>query len=48
MSKRHGIFTENFNIFFQMQGKVKTCRNPNLRGSRRSSLGDYIHVTFIS
>ena len=31
--------------FFEMQEKLKTCRNSNLRDFRRSSLGDYIHVT---
>ena len=39
MSKRHGIFTENFTIFSQMQVKLETCRNLNLINPRRSSFG---------
>ena len=35
ISKRHGIFTENFTIFFQMQEKLETCRNLNLTNFRR-------------
>ena len=34
--------------FFRMQKKLKTCRNSNLRDFRRSSLGDYVHVAFMS
>ena len=37
LSKRHKV-----------QEKLNTCRNSNLRDFRRSSLGDYINVTFIS
>ena len=35
-------------MFFQMQKKLKTCRNLNLRNFGRSFLGDYKHITFIS
>ena len=37
MSKRHGIFTENF-----------PCWNSNLTNSRRPSFENDINVTFIS
>ena len=37
---------KNLPSFFQIQEKLKTCLSPNLRGFRRSSLGDYIHVKF--
>ena len=47
MSKRHGIFTENFIISFSKQGKLETCRNSNLTNSRRPSFGDDTDVTFI-
>ena len=47
MSKHHGVFTENLPSFSQMQEKLKTCRNSDLRNFR-SSFGDFIHVTFIS
>ena len=40
--KSHGIFTENFTIFFQVQEKLETCRNSNLSSSRRLLLGDDI------
>ena len=39
MSKRHGIFTKKFTIFFQMQEKLETGRNLNLINSRRPSFG---------
>ena len=32
----------------QTQEKLETCRNSNVRNFGRSSLGDYIRVTFIS
>ena len=32
--------------FFQIQEKLKMCLSLNLRGFRRSSLGDYIYVKF--
>ena len=44
MSKGHGVFTENFTVFFQMQEKLKTCQNLNLKDIRRSSLEDYIYM----
>ena len=34
--------------FSQMQKKLKTSRNLNLRDFRTSTLGDYMHLTFIS
>ena len=43
MSKRHGVYTENFTMFFQMQEKLKACRNSNLINSRRPSFGDNIN-----
>ena len=48
MLKRQGIFTENFTSIFQMQKKLKTCRNLNLINSRRPSFEDGIDATFIS
>ena len=49
MSKRHGIFTENLTIFFfQIHEKLETCRNSDLKNSRRPSFGDNLNVTFIS
>ena len=47
MSEGYGVFLENFINYFQMQEKLK-CQNSNLRHFRRSSLEDYLHVTFIS
>ena len=44
MSKRQGVFTEHLPSFFQMQKKLKTWRNSNLRDFGRSSLRDSIHV----
>ena len=35
-------------LFFKIQSKLKTCRRSNLRNFKRVSLGDYIHVIFIS
>ena len=45
MSKRHGIFAENFTISFEMHEKLKTRRNLYLRAFRRLSLGGYTNVT---
>ena len=48
MSKRHGVFTENFTIFFfSNAGKNENEPELNLRDFRRKSLEDYIDVTFI-
>ena len=41
MSKCHGIFTNNFTIFFF---KLKTRRNFNLTNFRRSPFVDDLHV----
>ena len=30
MSKRHGIFNENFTVIVQLGEKLKTCRNLNV------------------
>ena len=46
MSKRQGVFTENFTIFFQMQEKLETCWNSNLISSRRTCFGDDINLKF--
>ena len=48
MSKRHGIFTENFTIFFSNAEKKEECRNLNWINSRRPSFGDHVSVTSIS
>ena len=48
MSKCHCIFTENFAIFFQMQGELETCRNSNLTSFGRTSFEGDINETFIS
>ena len=41
------ITTKRHYLFFKIETILKTCRNLNLR-DLRLSLGDYIHVTFIS
>ena len=48
VSRLHDIFGENYTIFFQIQEKLKTCRNSNLTNFRRSSFGIDLNVTFIS
>ena len=48
MPKRQGIFTENFTSIFQMQTKLKKCRNLNLINSRRPSFEDGVDATFTS
>ena len=45
MSKCHGIFTNNFTIFFF---KLKTRRNFNLTNFGRPPFVDDMHVTMIS
>ena len=47
MSKRHGIFIENFFIFFSKAWKLETCQNLNLTFCRRPSFRDDINVTFM-
>ena len=47
MSKRHRVFTESFNIFFFKIQKTKTYAELNMKDFRKSSFGDYIHVTFM-
>ena len=42
MSKRHGIFTENF---FQMQEKLNTCRNLNLINPRTPYEQNYVKTS---
>ena len=48
MSKPHDIFTENSTILFFKKEKPETCRNSNLKDSRRPPSGDNINVTFTS
>ena len=48
MSKRNGIFNENFISFFQVQEKPETCRNSNFNNCRRPSFGDDTNVKSIS
>ena len=52
MSKSHGIFTENFTVFFlfffQMEEKLEACWKLNLINSTRKSFGGDINVTFTS
>ena len=43
MSKRLGIFTENF--FFQMQEKLNTCRNLNLINPRTPYEQNYVKTS---
>ena len=55
MSKRHDVFTKNITISSSNAGKIenanwlKSNKKKKKKGDfRRSSLGDYIYVTFIS
>ena len=52
MSKSHGIFTENFTVFFlyffQMEEKLEACWKLNLINSTRKSFWNDINVTFTS
>ena len=41
------FLAENFTIFFQMQEKLKTCRNLNATNFEKSPFEDDMHVTFI-
>ena len=42
------IITKLHHLFFKIDKKLKTYWNFNLRDFRILSLGDYIHVTFMS
>ena len=50
MSKRHGVFTENFTVFFFSTNAWKTRNVPEFEfdNSRQQFFGDYINVTFRS
>ena len=45
LSKRHGIFTKNFTIFFSNAGKTGNVPDLNLIDSIRPSFGDDMNVT---
>ena len=47
MSKRHGIFTENFTIAFSNAGKTTNVPKFEFDNSRRPSFRRDINVTFI-
>lgn len=46
--KGHGIFTENFVIFFSKAGKLETNQNLNFTFCRKPSFKDNINVTTTS
>ena len=48
MSKHHGIFTENFTIFFSNAGKTGNLPEFEFEKYRKPSFGDDIIVTIIS
>ena len=50
MSKRQQVFTENIFtiIYLKCSKNRKFTRNLNFKNFKRSSFGEYIHVTFLS
>ena len=48
MSKSHCFLPKTLPSFFQMQEKLETCRNSNLKSLKKPFFRDNINITFTS